>query len=578
MMRPRLHTSASPTSSTAPTKYQDQSDARLAALPSQRNAHRHPSQQELQNEAFNQTKFEALGLQFKKARSTITPVEQERLGVLQAKMDDFWAQRVRAPQFEHHRSQIPAYPPNQTRLPDDLKAGIEQISGYSLDAVQVHYNSPKPAQLQALAYTQGTEIHVASGQEEHLPHEAWHVVQQMQGRVKPTMQMKDRVLANDDRSLEHEADVMGAKAIARGVSQKQCDRTTQPTTQPTATIVQRYAIVGPNQIFAAEPPKRPWFGYPYAIAAGGQLVAQTIQPGVTGQEAFLNAAGSGTASTEHAANGFSLRVSNDCQMAIEDADLTHRQPKMFFATQKVITTSNQALLAIQSKFSLQPSGGATIKILPDRQSSVTLYQVTPRFQNASPDLAPQNCNEMAARIMNKQPQFFASNSTHSAVQIAKQLAPKAAAKYNKAHNDPSIPQTELDDILNDIAKEYVSHRKSPDVATSNANQYADPKVGQSYMIASIGSGTVLVNGKTRLRDYESKTDRDVNWAYHFGGVVARSGNDRITLENYARGDGRVDQADPRWYFQMYGTAKGQSFHEFHKAKNEYANPVTIGVT
>lgn len=101
--------------------------------------------------------------------------------------------------------------PNQTGLPDNLKAGIENLSGYSLDNVRVHYNSPKPTQLQALAYTQGTEIHVAPGQEKHLPHEAWHVVQQMQGRVKPTMQMKG-VQINDDEGLENEAEVMGDKA------------------------------------------------------------------------------------------------------------------------------------------------------------------------------------------------------------------------------------------------------------------------------------------------------------------------------------------------------------------------------
>ncbi|MEB3310412.1 MAG: DUF4157 domain-containing protein [Snowella sp.] len=101
---------------------------------------------------------------------------------------------------------------NKTGLPDDLKAGVEALSGYSMDDVRVHYNSSKPAQLQALAYTQGTEIHVGSGQEKHLAHEAWHVVQQMQGRVKPTMQMKG-VQINDDAGLEKEADVMGGKAL-----------------------------------------------------------------------------------------------------------------------------------------------------------------------------------------------------------------------------------------------------------------------------------------------------------------------------------------------------------------------------
>lgn len=105
---------------------------------------------------------------------------------------------------------------NNTGLPNQLKSGIESLSGMSMDNVKVHYNSDKPAQLNAHAYAQGTDIHVAPGQEQHLPHEAWHVVQQAQGRVKPTMQMKASVPVNDDPGLEHEADVMGAKANALG--------------------------------------------------------------------------------------------------------------------------------------------------------------------------------------------------------------------------------------------------------------------------------------------------------------------------------------------------------------------------
>ena len=105
-----------------------------------------------------------------------------------------------------------APPRNTTGLPDTLKAGVENLSGYSLDDVTVHYNSAKPAQLQAHAYAQGTDIHVAPGQEQHLPHEAWHVVQQKQGRVKSTLQMKGGTNLNDDAGLENEADVMGGRA------------------------------------------------------------------------------------------------------------------------------------------------------------------------------------------------------------------------------------------------------------------------------------------------------------------------------------------------------------------------------
>ena len=102
--------------------------------------------------------------------------------------------------------------PNKTGMPDSLKSGIENLSGYDMSDVRVHYNSPKPQQLSAHAYAQGTNIHIASGQEKHLPHEAWHIAQQKQGRVKPTMQMQGGVNVNDDKSLEKEADVMGNKA------------------------------------------------------------------------------------------------------------------------------------------------------------------------------------------------------------------------------------------------------------------------------------------------------------------------------------------------------------------------------
>ena len=107
---------------------------------------------------------------------------------------------------------------NRSGMPDRFSAGLEQLSGLDLSGVRVHYNSAKPAQLNALAYTQGRTIEVGRGQERHLPHEGWHAVQQMQGRVRPTRQPKGVGINNDDASLEREADVMGAKAATENVS------------------------------------------------------------------------------------------------------------------------------------------------------------------------------------------------------------------------------------------------------------------------------------------------------------------------------------------------------------------------
>lgn len=101
---------------------------------------------------------------------------------------------------------------HKTGLPDNLKTGMEHLSGMNLDHVRVHYNSSKPATVQAHAFAQGSDIHIAGGQEKHLPHELGHVVQQAQGRVKPTTSVGG-VSVNDDTRLEDEATCMGEAAL-----------------------------------------------------------------------------------------------------------------------------------------------------------------------------------------------------------------------------------------------------------------------------------------------------------------------------------------------------------------------------
>lgn len=124
---------------------------------------------------------------------------------------------------------------NNTGLPDNLKSGMENLSGMNLNHVNVHYNSSKPAAVQAHAYAQGGDIHLAPGQERHLPHELGHVVQQMQGRVKPTMSMGG-VAINDNPGLEHEATLMGDRAMQRAALGSR---------DPVRETVQAYMKAGP---------------------------------------------------------------------------------------------------------------------------------------------------------------------------------------------------------------------------------------------------------------------------------------------------------------------------------------------
>lgn len=118
--------------------------------------------------------------------------------------------RLRPPSIEDRGG--PVVPGgHRIAMPDPLRFGIEALSGVDMSSVRIHAGSAKPARLNALAYTQGSDIYLGPGHEKHLPHEAWHVVQQKQARVRPTMWAKG-IPMNADSGLEREADEMGARA------------------------------------------------------------------------------------------------------------------------------------------------------------------------------------------------------------------------------------------------------------------------------------------------------------------------------------------------------------------------------
>ncbi|MDJ0835608.1 MAG: DUF4157 domain-containing protein [Acidobacteriota bacterium] len=231
-------------------------------------------QQNAEDEDFRQHHFEATGLELRQSKGAITAQEQGRLGVLQAKMDDYWArEKKRGSGSHHHIGNISIFPPegrpetkippalaagmgpiqkkNDTGLPDKLKTNVEHMSGESMDGVEVNYDSPEPARMQALAFTKGDVIHLGPGQESHLPHEAWHVAQQKQGRVGATRQL-DGVGLNDNATLEKEADTMGEKAQSAAPPAESPQSAAGGSSSSGASsqgVVQR--VIGPHMVGAA---------------------------------------------------------------------------------------------------------------------------------------------------------------------------------------------------------------------------------------------------------------------------------------------------------------------------------------
>lgn len=108
------------------------------------------------------------------------------------------------------KAQNPTSIPFQLNETAQLKQNFQSTYGYDLSDTKVIHNSSQPAQFKAHAFAQGNEVHLGPGQDHQLPHELAHVVQQKQGKVKPTGSDAG-MLINDDISLENEADQMGQK-------------------------------------------------------------------------------------------------------------------------------------------------------------------------------------------------------------------------------------------------------------------------------------------------------------------------------------------------------------------------------
>jgi hypothetical protein len=166
--------------------------------------------------------------------------------------------------------------PLENALQEQMSASL----GHDFKRVRVHTGAEADAlnqQLQARAFATGQDIFFRQG--EYRPgassgryliaHELGHVVQQAQGRVKPTMQLKDGVPVNDDQGLEHEADVMGAKALAPTAQRKQLQAIADSRIQSPSEPLQ-FKSPGPEAtplFYDQDPQAHPEYGLYHALMA-----------------------------------------------------------------------------------------------------------------------------------------------------------------------------------------------------------------------------------------------------------------------------------------------------------------------
>ena len=501
-------------------------------------------------------------------------------------------------------------------LPAAVQSRMQALFGADFSQVRIHVDN-RAATLGAVAFAQGMNLHFAPGRydpaspagQRLLGHELAHVVQQRTGRAQNPF--GGGLALVQDPGLEAEAERMGLRAVAalaapiaavtavtRPIAPVRPVPPATPARRP-AGIAQPYFKIVPENVHTRRDALRP--GAPRALVSA----TPSFHGQEEGGEEFLAGGRARIVSADRVA----LRVSDDCQMAIEDSDLRNRQPKVFFATAAVFRQSRIDLERVASGFRLV-QGSETLRLLTATGVEHTLRSIypLPTGVRRSPELsrvtANQNCNDIASSVIGTRANAKAvlaspptgvpatvrtvTNQVHNTVAdlVARVLREAdTGLVYNDRRvvtnaewkEDSVAAARKMREAIIQVSRDYTDALRSGSadrlLAQLGINRHAAPEVGDAFVIHAVAAE----DEDGEVTDWAARRSFRPRWSYHWGGVVAKSGTDVITLENYDRATGGNRDSDPRWYFQMYGRGRDQSFHEVWAASNDFANPITLAM-
>jgi hypothetical protein len=423
------------------------------------------------------------------------------------------------------------------------RSGIESLSGMSLDSVKVHYNSAQLAQLNALAYAQGSDIHLAPGQEQHLQHEAWHVVQQAQGRVRPTMQMKDGVPANDEKTLEREADVMGAAAIIKQVQ----------------NVVQHEISQTPIQMHSSP-----------------RMVAQRRQ--------LAGAFGSGQVVQRYVQD-----EPNAGDKSSKDGAL------IFCGEQELYAGTDQFEQANAIGGQLLFNKGPAHKSRGELRRVIPVYKSGAQVANESATYESVERAEYQNRLLNDARVEYIEKSArdallNTAMETLEDGWESISAQERKAQFGAEVFENVEENVC-EVAGHWLDlllaifpiSRFEESRIAANFQAYLHKQIdnGNSILMPSdCGKAAFVILGKDPSQDLQAIQPGGVHiytpsvegggnrekweWEHHYAAIIMTDGDDHVTMENAGgKASDRVGKLafDKTWFFEMYGREEDQTFNK-----------------
>ncbi|OWQ84486.1 hypothetical protein CDN98_18380 [Roseateles terrae] len=369
-------------------------------------------------------------------------------------------------------------------------------------------------------------------------------------------------------------------------------------------LMSRLLGTGQSQV-PSRPVVQGYFRVDHANQAAANIAINSTLPAMAhhlGSTSHRNAAGALNVVDDNPPLGAgptaTLRIADDGRLAIEDVDLTGRQPRVFFAEPNLVITANEQLRARTGANMLATNAGNTVQV-PEAGNLGALHvlvEVTP----AAAFSTSMNCDAVASRLTGANdsttpvklnpgaPDTVQGARTDDvyerlAHQVARGDTPAPGVLGGQLMDTanhmgpppggpmgaPHVPLPDPANVNNQVAHER-AHAGPVAAAAMEAqelalgiNAFADPDIGDMYGSMSLGAFRDLGGGD--IRQFNEQNNQYMNpgqqsWGTHFGGVVMKSGGDHVTLENYNRnvedvGVGGAADVHNRWYFQMYGTKR-----------------------
>ncbi|WP_461023299.1 hypothetical protein [Thalassiella azotivora] len=239
--------------------------------------------------------------------------------------------------------------------------------------------------------------------------------------------------------------------------------------------------------------------------------------------------------------GGRAKVGDQGRTVTTDAD-THA----LYADPALIVESNAVLAAKKSGVRLRPGGAGPSGLAPDGSGSKSTVKATYKIlSDEDNEEFYADCGYSAREV---QGPWGTDTAPRGQFTDAAGNRQETAASKNPAHyRDEIFVRGGLGSTGPAAHAAYNALSPADKDAFDKKhgiNRYAAPGVGEAF---------------TRRRDDELG---GTGFNFHWGGVVMVAGGDRITFENYTKGEGYTAK-DEHWYFATYGppSKPGQTWHD-----------------